>query len=297
MEKSKLQGHVAVLAANTIFGVSVPVTNDLVTNHLTPMGYMLFRCLGAAIIFWAIALFLPREHVKGKDLAVIVVGGLLGFAVSQTFAAWSLSFTTPVYFSLIATLTPIAVMLMAALFIHERITGTKAVGVIVGIAGAMLMVFMGWKSGSGRNDLLGILLALGSLLTWAIYLIVTRSVSARYSSVTQLKWMFLASTIAVIPFAWGELPQQPALAEASIWPTVVEMSFIVVLVTVLGFFFIPYALKRLQATVVSVYTNLQPIVASLVAIAIGQDVLTWDKPVAAVLVMLSAYIVTIRAKD
>ena len=45
----------------------------------------------------------------------------------------------------------------------------------------------------------------------------------------------------------------------------------------------------------SVYTNLQPVVASVVAFAIGQDVLTWDKPVAGVLVLLSAYIVTVAA--
>jgi drug/metabolite transporter (DMT)-like permease len=51
-------------------------------------------------------------------------------------------------------------------------------------------------------------------------------------------------------------------------------------------------MKSLAATTVSIYTNLQPVVASLVAIAIGQDVLTWDKPVAAVLVLLSAWIVT-----
>jgi hypothetical protein len=43
---------------------------------------------------------------------------------------------------------------------------------------------------------------------------------------------------------------------------------------------------------VSTYTNLQPVVASLVAIAVGQDLLTWDKPVAALLVLLGAYIVT-----
>ena len=45
----------------------------------------------------------------------------------------------------------------------------------------------------------------------------------------------------------------------------------------------------------SIYTNLQPVVASLVAIAIGQDVLTWDKPVAGILVLASAYIVTVVA--
>ena len=55
-------------------------------------------------------------------------------------------------------------------------------------------------------------------------------------------------------------------------------------------------MKWLRATTVSIYTNLQPVVASLVAIAIGQDILTWDKPVAGVLVLLGAYFVTLKAK-
>ena len=70
------------------------------------------------------------------------------------------------------------------------------------------------------------------------------------------------------------------------------MAFIVIFATMLGYFLIPYAMKYLRATTVSVYTNLQPVVASLVAISIGQDVLTWDKPVAAVLVLLAAWLVT-----
>ena len=51
-------------------------------------------------------------------------------------------------------------------------------------------------------------------------------------------------------------------------------------------------LRYLKTTTVSVYTNLQPIVASFVAIAIGQDLLSWDKPVSLALVLLSAWIVT-----
>ena len=70
------------------------------------------------------------------------------------------------------------------------------------------------------------------------------------------------------------------------------MAFIVIFATVMGYFMIPYAMKYLRATTVSIYTNLQPIVASLIAIAIGQDILTWDKPVAAVLVLVGAYLVT-----
>jgi drug/metabolite transporter (DMT)-like permease len=172
----------------------------------------------------------------------------------------------------------------------------KTIGVLLAIAGAALMVFVGWQSGTGRNDLLGITLALLSVLTWVVYLLITRKVSQEYSAVTQMKWIFLVSSIAVVPFAVGDISQTALLTNVTLnadwWLGALSMLFIVVFATVLGYFMIPYAMQHLKATTVSTYTNLQPVVASLVAIAVGQDLLTWDKPVAALLVLLGAYIVT-----
>ena len=294
MENSKIQAHGAILLANTIFGLGVPVTKLLLEDWVSPMTYMATRSLGAAVIFWLIAAFMKPEKVERHDLMVIMLGGLMGFVVSQTLTAESLNYTSPVYFSLIATLTPVAVMLMAALFIGERITGMKFLGVLLGIAGAVLMVVMGQTSGSGSNDLLGITLAILSVLTWAIYMIITRKVAQKYSPVTQMKYVFLISAIVTVPLAWPELSEQRLYSAATFgWDGALEMAFIVLMATVLGYFLIPYAMKYLSATTVSIYTNLQPMVASFVAIAIGQDRLTWDKPVAAILVLLSAYIVTV----
>lgn len=292
MQNHRLQAHTAVLLANIIFGLGVPVTKLLLDQWVSPMAYMATRCLGAAAIFWLISLFLPREKVAPRDLTVIILGGLLGIVVSQTLTAWALTFTTPVYFSLIATLTPVATMLCAALFIGEKISVRGIAGVALGVAGAMLMVFIGWQGGSGKNDILGIALTLLSMFTWAVYLIITRKVSARYTAVTQMKWVFLASAIAVLPFSLTDLQSATLYSAATQWSGLAEMAFIVVFATVAGYFAIPFAMRFLKATTVSVYTNLQPIVASLVAIALSQDVLTWDKPVALVLVLLSAWLVT-----
>ncbi len=292
MQNHRLQAHTAVLLANIIFGLGVPVTKLLLDQWVSPMAYMATRCLGAAAIFWLISLFLPREKVALRDLTVIILGGLLGIVVSQTLTAWALTFTTPVYFSLIATLTPVATMLCAALFIGEKISVRGIAGVVLGVAGAMLMVFIGWQGGSGKNDILGIALTLLSMFTWAVYLIITRKVSARYTAVTQMKWVFLASAIAVLPFSLTDLQSATLYSVATQWSGLAEMAFIVVFATVAGYFAIPFAMRYLKATTVSVYTNLQPIVASLVAIALSQDVLTWDKPVALVLVLLSAWLVT-----
>lgn len=295
MEKVKIEAHASLIAANTTFGLGIPITKDLLfSGWTTPMGYMLARCVGSLVFFWVASLFVKKEHVPWRDKLIIMGGGLIGFLIGQALTALSLDYTTPVYYSVIATLTPVATMLCAALFINEKITALKTAGVIVGIAGALLMVFMGWQSGKGRNDVLGIGLAVLSLLAWAIYLIITKEVVKKYSPTTIMKWIFLASTICILPFSLPELSEQKILFAPFAWQPWAELLFIVLLATIAGNYAIPFAVKQLQATTVSVYTNLQPIIASFVAISIGQDQLTWDKPVALIMVLLSAWIVTKR---
>jgi drug/metabolite transporter (DMT)-like permease len=50
MERTKLEGHAAVLLANVIFGLGVPVTKLLLDHWVSPMAYMATRCIGAAAI-------------------------------------------------------------------------------------------------------------------------------------------------------------------------------------------------------------------------------------------------------
>ena len=307
MRNEKFKGHAAVLVANVIFGLAVPMSSFLLVPAsvddkawLGPLGYIATRCFFAAIIFWIIQCFLPQEKVERKDLWTIILGGVMGFAVSQTFTAWSLYYANPVYFSFVGALCPIAVMLGAWLTLGERITGVKTVGVALGILGALLMVYMSatGQSADGKNNLLGIGFALLSLLTWVIYLLITRKVSAKYSSVTQMKWTFLASAIVMVPLTlvMEGADEQMLYTSACTWQAAGATAFVVLLATVLGYFMIPYALQRINATTVSTYTNLQPVVASVVAFSIGQAMLTWDKPVAGVLVLLSAYLVTLEPK-
>lgn len=293
--REALKGHLAVLVANVIFGVGVPVSAILLSDWVTPNGFMLTRCAGAALIFWIIQCFLPKEQMTLRDWLTIIGGGLIGVVVSQTLTAWSLVYTTPTYYAILATLCPVAVMIGAAIFLGERITGLKTVGVALAIVGALIVVLHGASGESqGKNDLLGIGLGFLSLLTWVVYLLITRNVSSRYSPVTQMKWIFLASALVMLPMTWGELSQQRLYSPEWAWSGVLAMAFIVVCATVLGYFAIPYAMKRLEATTVSTYTNLQPIVTALIAITIGQDVFSWDKPAALVLVLVGAYLVTMK---
>lgn len=294
----KWKGHVAVLCANLIFGLNIPISKALLSQWMTPFGYMASRTLVATIIFWIIQSFLPKEKVSPKDLAIIAMGGIMGFVVSQSLTAVSLQYISPVYFSLIVALSPLVVMLLAAIFLKEPITGKKMAGVVLGIAGALLMITQIDNSVSGKNNLWGIFLAVISVTAFSVYLIIIRSVAQKYTTVTQMKWMFLFAAIILVPLGCTEYSEQRLFSASWGWTGVWELAFVAILATSVAYFLTPFGMKYLRATTVSVYMNLQPIVSSVAAICIGQDSFSWDKPLAAVLVIAGAYVVSIsRAKE
>ena len=294
----KWKGHVAVLCANLIFGLNIPISKALLSQWMTPFGYMASRTFAATIIFWIIQSFLPKEKVSPKDLAIIAMGGIMGFVVSQSLTAISLQYTSPVYFSLIVALSPLVVMLLAAVFLKEPITGKKMAGVVLGIAGALLMITQINNSASGKNNLWGIFLAIISVTAFSVYLIIIRSVAQKYTTVTQMKWMFLFAAIILVPLGCTEYSEQTLFSASWGWSGVWELVFVAILATSVAYFLTPFGMKYLRATTVSVYMNLQPIVSSVAAICVGQDSFSWDKPLAAVLVIAGAYMVsTSRAKE
>lgn len=62
---SALIGHIAAFLSNLFFGLSIPVTKELLSSWLDPIGYTLLRALSAAVIFWTASFFLPREKSGG----------------------------------------------------------------------------------------------------------------------------------------------------------------------------------------------------------------------------------------
>lgn len=285
----KIKGHLAVIVANIFFGLNVPLTKDLINCWLTPIEYISTRVGLATAIFWLIGYFLPKENVNRKDIMLLGLGGLFGVVGAQYLVAISLEYTSPLYFSLMSAMSPMIVMWLAFFFLHEPVSRKKVIGVIIGIAGAGVLLLNADTEG---GNFTGIFIAFASVISYASYLIVIKTVAEKYSPVTQMKWTYLSASIALLPLVLVELPGESELFRAATWGQYCEMGFIVIFSTVVAFLLIPFGMKYLRPTTVSVYINLQPVVAASVAMMLGQDNFTWEKPVAGLLVILGAYIVT-----
>ena len=215
---------------------------------------------------------------------------MFGIVINQFAFLEGLSRSSVIDTGILLTITPIITMLFAALFLKEPITGRKILGVLVGLSGALLLVFADGISVDGNGSLIGVLLLLSSALSFALYLTLFRGLIVRYSPVTLMKWMFLFAAIIGISIYWRHIAtfnftNTPVIAY-------LKIAYVVVGATFFTYLLIPIAQKSLRPTTLSMYNYLQPIVASFIAFMYGMDTFGWVQILAAVLVFSGVYIVT-----
>lgn len=290
--KGKWIGHLAVAAAYTIFGFNIIICKDLANAHwISPLGLFCLRSAAAALLFWLCSLFLPKEKVPPKDMLMIFFASMLGLYLTQMLFLKAIVLTTPVDVSIITAITPILVMFVAAAYLKEPVTLKKAGGVALSFTGIVLLILNTVHSDNGveRSQPLGILLMVLNCSCFALYLGLFKRLISRYHVVTFMKWMFLFSLLASVPFDVGELSRLDVSVVPGRW--VWELVYLMVCSTFLAYFFIPVGQQRLRPTVVSMYSYLQPMIACAMSIAIGMDRITWQKLVAAVLVFAGVILV------
>ncbi len=285
----KTKGHLIALATNVFFGLNIPISKSLLAS-IGPFGWSLARASFACLCFWIASLLLPRERlVQKSDLGLLLVCAFFGMVLNQLSFIVGLAQTSPIDASIITTSTPVIVMLIAALVLKEPITPTKVTGVLVGAFGALLLIMSGSHHTIGGNGLHGDLLCMLSCLSYAIYLVISKPLVQRYSSVTIMKWTFLFSTAFLFPTGIRELTAIPYWEiDTKLW---MQISYALIFGTFIPYLLIPMSLKRLRPTTMSMYNYVQPLVASIIAVIVLQDTFTWVKCVAAVLVFTGVYIV------
>ncbi|KAA4212184.1 DMT family transporter [Bacteroides ovatus] len=288
-----MKGHILIMLANILFGASMPVFKYLLTADVPPEAITIMRAIFACMMFWLVSFFMPKEIVLPKDLCLLFVCALCGVGINQWLFVIGLKNSSPVNASIIATAVPIFVLLLAALVLKEPITAKKSLGVFLGVSGGLLLVFNSTQTTSGTNSLWGDMLMLLNQLMYSVYLVLSKPLSRRYSSVIMMKWMFLFSTLALAPFCLQYMQYVPMFhRETFNVSQLYALLYLLFGATFVSFMLIPMALKQIRPTTVSMYNYVQPIIASAIAVAVGQDTFSMQKLLSAALVFVGVYLVT-----
>lgn len=241
------------------------------------------------IIFWLFQRLFVPEKVERKDLIMLAVCGMLGFALNQTLFYAGLNLSTPVDASLIHVLNPILVMVFASLVLGEKVTWKKAGGIALGASGVIILILYGNKANFSSSHSLGNLLIFLNMVFYALYLVLIKPLVGKYHTTTILKWVSFFGFIFIFP-----LSVKPAMEInfAAITVTAwLGIAYIIILNTFVAYLLINFALKSVSATVVSYYSYLQPVLATALSVTIGQGGITFPKIIAALLIFSGVYIV------
>ena len=292
MNKQSLIGHLACFLAYAIFGFNIIVCKDLTAGSLiSPLAIFTLRSVGAGALFWLISLFTPKEKVDRKDYLRIFAASMLGFFVCQVTFLVGIPHITPMDCSVLSAISPIYTMIIAAIVLKEPITLQKACGVIISFAGIIyLIVSRTSAAGTAETSLFGILMLILNSLSFSLYLGIFKPLIGKYSVVTFMKWIFLFAFIVSVPFSaheivsldWGTIPTIQ----------LAELAYLIFCATFITYFLIPLGQKRIRPTLVSMYSYVQPIIAIVISISIGMEMLTWQKVFAAIMVFGGVVIVS-----
>lgn len=283
--KDKAIGHLACFVAYAIFGINIIVCKDLTGGHLlSPLALFCLRSLGAGSLFWLISLFMPREKVERRDYVRIFFASVLGFFLTQITFLIAIPDITPMDCSIVSSISPICTMFIAAFALKEPITLRKAGGVALSFVGIIFLIFnsVSATDTSRQTSLTGILLIVANCLCFSLYLGLFKPTIARYSVVTFMKWIFLFSALMSLPFAGEEIITFPYGTLSATF--VSELAYLIICATFITYFLIPVGQKRIRPTLVSMYSYVQPIIATTLSICMGMDSLTWQKVSAACMV-------------
>jgi drug/metabolite transporter (DMT)-like permease len=286
----------AALAATTIYGLNHTVAKVVMPHHIGAFGFIMLRVVGASLLFWAVSPFFPKERIAKKDFKRLFFAALFGMCINMLMFFKGLELSTPINSGVIVTLTPIIILILSAIFLKERLTTLKVMGIVLGFIGALALVFNNAPSlvPNAPNIPLGNIMLLINASCFGAYLVIIKPLTQKYHTVTLMKWIFPIGIILTFPITveeflevdWSNLPFD------ALW----RMAYVVIGTTFFAYLLNVFALKTLNATTIGAFTYLQPILAILYALATGNDQLDWVKVVACLMVFLGVYLVSKKRK-
>ena len=291
---NKIGYHLLAILTIAIWGVTFVNTKVLLQHGLQPMEILLLRFIVAYICIWTISpkkLWAQSWADEGLLFILGMVGGTLYFVAENT----ALSHTYVNNVAFIVCTAPLITMLLAILFIKSvKATPSLIIGSVIALVGVGIVVYNGHFVLKLKP--IGDILALTSAFCWAIYSLVIKKVSARYSAVFITRKVFFYGILSVLPLfllkPWT-FPMKNLLQPA-VW---MNLLFLSVVASFLCFSWWNVAVKKIGALSTSNYVYLNPITTIMASALFLNEPMTMMAYVGSALILLGVFFANRNVKE
>lgn len=296
--------NIALIGAtlvSLIYGVTFTIAKDVMPHYIDAYGFILLRVGGSALLFWTVWVFMkmlkvgPNEKIALHDFPRIIACAFFGVALNMLTFFKGLSMTSPISAAVIMVCTPLIVLILSAVIIKEKMRKRKIIGLLLGLFGTSFLILYGKSVENNSNVSLGNFLVLVNAVSYGYYLVIVKKLMDKYNAFTFVKWIYLFGFLMVIPFGlsqfqsvdWAILPSD------IVW----KIGFVVVFSTFFTYLLNLLSMRELKPTLVAVFIYLQPLFATVFAISLGKDELSWVKISSAILIFTGVYLVTDKKSE
>lgn len=276
-----ITGNLLALSASICWGFNEPANKLLIPDWISAGGVALARIFGATLIIWIISLFIKQDKIQRSDWKYLAWGAVMMFGFVYIF---SLAFKTasPIDIAIILTFQPLLVVLLNAIFKHQKVSLLEIIGMIIALGGALLVILAGGSIGDSRMT--GNIFAAVCAVSYAVYLVIIEGPSHRYGTVSMMKWIFLFTSILALPLIFT-LGTDMRIVSDPDWKPIAVLMFIIMFPTVYCYIVTPPSIKMVGSEIFSFYQYLVPVIAAVVSILIKIDSFHWYQPVSFVIIV------------
>ena len=252
-------------------------------DELPPLGFNAVRLTLASLMMLAVLAFTRAEIPRKREWRGLLGIGIVGHCIYQISFVQGLARTSVANSSLILGCVPIIVLVLNAIGRRpERVTALHWTGVGLSAAGIYLVVGQG--AATTRDTLVGDLLTMVALWSWAVYTIGSRSLLRRLSPVVVAGYSMAIGTVFFLPWGIADLTELDWMTVSwRAWAALVASAVLSMCVANVIWY---SAVQRIGSTRTAVYSNMTPLVAMFVAATLLDEPMTRSKLIGAVVILL-----------
>jgi drug/metabolite transporter (DMT)-like permease len=260
-----------IIVGQLIAGGTFPIAK-IAVNSIEPFTLALLRfgIASVAMLLIIIATGRVRKIERGDWLRFVMIG-LLAVPLNQLLFLYGLKFTTAGRSALYYGATPIFVFLMAILYLNEKVTPLKIIGIAASFAG-VAVILRGGRMDEGM--LFGDFLVILAVIAWAAYTVFGKSLLRKYGSLTVTAYALIIGTLAYLPigiipairFDYSQVPDAAWLS----------LLYIAIMTSVVSYSIWYWALARMEASKLAIFQNLQPVFAAILSMLVVSETFGFD---------------------
>jgi drug/metabolite transporter (DMT)-like permease len=295
LKKTNLLVHLSLFTVALLYGATFTIAKEIMPFWLKSEAFVSLRIIISGLIFLLIQFAFIRQKITDRqDLKLVFICTLFGALFNMLLFFKGLSYTYRINGAVLMMFTPIFTAFMAGIFLKEKFGWMRVSGLLIATFGGIFFIG-GFALNFSKETVWGDIMVTANAILYAVYLVKVKTLMRKYNPLTVSTYTFAMGSIMVLPFGFNQLTSTKfSTFPPAIWAGI---AFVIVGTTFLTYLLNAWALKHASPSLVGSYIYLQPVLATLIAVLAGKEMLTIEKVIFAIFIFTGVFLVNQSRKS